>query len=195
MNADTMGVRETLRSWADQARANAGWLIAFGVLTVIAGIFAITAPLGSGIGIILFVGFALIVGGVARAMAAFRAGSFGQGALALIGGLLGVAAGLVMVVRPGLGLATVTLMLGSYLLIDGIAGAILAFRVRPGPGWGGLLLSGILSVLLAILLLAEWPISGLWAVGTLIGVNLLFSGFSTISIGVAARRLFKAASP
>jgi uncharacterized membrane protein HdeD (DUF308 family) len=169
-------------------------VVGFGVLTVIAGVFAIVAPLGSGLGITIFIGLALVIGGGARIIAAFGADSFGQGALAFIGGLLGAVAGVILATRPGLGLATLTLLIGSYLLVDGIASAVLAFRVRPDQGWGWILFSGIVTVLLGILLLAEWPISGTWALGTLVGVNLLFSGFAMISIGSAARRLTKTAA-
>ena len=89
--------------------------------------------------------------------------------------------------RPGLGLATLTLLLGGYLIVDGISGTVLAFHVRPEKGWGWMLFSAVLGILLGFLLLREWPLSGLWAIGTLVGVNLLFSGFSMISIGSAVK--------
>lgn len=93
--------------------------------------------------------------------------------------------------RPGIGLATVTLLVGGYLVVDGISSAILAFHVRPDKGWGWMLFSAIMGVLLGFLLLREWPLSGLWAIGTMVGVNLLFAGFSIISVGSAARGLAK----
>jgi len=191
MTSETTRVQEAIGDWAGQARKNAGWVVGFGVLTVIAGVFAIGAPLASGLGVTIFIGVALAIGGGARIIAAFGADSFGQGALAFIGGLLGAVAGVILATRPGLGLATLTLLIGSYLLVDGIANAVLAFRVRPGQGWGWILFSGIVTFLLGILLLAEWPLSGTWALGTLVGVNLLFSGAAMISIGSAARRLTK----
>jgi uncharacterized membrane protein HdeD (DUF308 family) len=80
-------------------------------------------------------------------------------------------------------------MLGAYLLADGISGAILAFHARPVKGWGWMLLSATLGVILGFMLIAEWPMSGLWAIGTLVGINLLFSGASMIAIGSAARGL------
>jgi uncharacterized membrane protein HdeD (DUF308 family) len=137
----------------------------------------------------VFVGFALVVGGVARLMAAFSAGSFGRGTLAFIGGALCLLAGVIMVARPGSGLAALTLMLGSYLIVDGIFGAVLAFQVRPEKGWGWMLFSAVMSGVLGFLLLREWPLTGLWAIGTLVGINLLFAGFSMISIGSSARKL------
>ena len=194
MTSEATTVQQAVSDWADSARKNAGWLIAFGLLTVIAGFFAIVAPLGSGLGVTIFIGVALAIGGVARIIGAFGTDSFGQGTLAFIGGLRGVVAGVILATRPGLGLTTLTLLIGSYLLVDGIVGSVLAFRVRPEQGWGWILFSGIVTVFLGILTLAEWPISGVWALGTLVGVNLLFSGVAMISIGWAARRLTKGAA-
>ena len=70
--------------WLDDAKKNAGWLIVLGVVTVIAGFFSLVMPWASGVGVAVFVGFALVVGGVARLIAAFSAGSFGRGTLAFI---------------------------------------------------------------------------------------------------------------
>ncbi len=87
--------------------------------------------------------------------------------------------------------AQLTLMLGAYLLVDGIFGAVLAFQVKPEKGWGWMLFSAVMSVILGFLLLREWPLTGIWAVGTLVGINMLFAGFAMISIGSAARKVVK----
>ena len=184
-------LREAVSGWAQDAKRNAGWLIALGVVTVIAGVLAMGSPLLSGLGVTLLVGIAMVIGGVARTIGAFQAGSFGQGALAFIGGILTFAAGMILAGRPGFGLTTLTLMLGGYLVVDGISGAILAFHARPGKGWGWMLFSAGMGVLLGFLLLREWPLSGLWAVGTLVGINLVFAGFSLVSVGSSARALAK----
>jgi len=149
------------------------------------------SPLFGGLMVVVFIGVALTIGGVARTIGAFSVGSFGQGALAFIGGILTFGAGLILAARPGIGLATLTLMLGAYLLVDGISSAVLAFRVRPESGWGFMLFSAVMGVIIGFLLLREWPLSGVWAIGTLVGVNLLVSGFSMISVGSAARSLAK----
>jgi uncharacterized membrane protein HdeD (DUF308 family) len=158
-------------------------------LTVVAGFLALVMPWASGVGVTFVVGLAMVIGGVARLVGAFSAGSFGRGTVAFIGGALTVLAGVVLVARPGVGLATLTLMLGAYLLVDGIFGAVLGFQVKPEQGWGWMLVSAAMSVILGFLLIREWPLSGLWAIGTLVGINLLFAGFSMISIGSAARKL------
>jgi uncharacterized membrane protein HdeD (DUF308 family) len=184
-------LKEAVGGWAEKARKNAGVLVGLGVLTVIAGFLAIGSPMVSGLGVSILIGIALVIAGLARTFGAFSAGSFGQGALAFVGGILTFVAGTVLTGRPGLGLATLTLLLGGYLVVDGISGAVLAFHVRPENGWGWMLFSAVLGIFLGFLLLREWPLSGVWAIGTLVGVNLLFSGFSFISIGSAARSLTK----
>jgi uncharacterized membrane protein HdeD (DUF308 family) len=187
-------IREAVSGWAQEAKKNAGWLVALGVLTVIAGVLAMGSPLISGMSVSVLVGITMAIAGVARTIGAFQAGSFGQGALAFIGGILTFVAGLILAARPGIGVATLTLLLGGYLLVDGISGALLAFHVRPAKGWGWMLFSAAMGVLLGFLLLREWPLSGLWAVGTLVGINLLLTGFTIISIGSAARSLAKKVS-
>jgi uncharacterized membrane protein HdeD (DUF308 family) len=182
-------VGEAVTDWAQQAKKNAGWLVALGVVTVIAGFLSIASPLLSGLGVSVLIGIAMVVAGVARIVAAFHAGSFGQGALAFLGGILTFVAGVILVARPGFGLVTLTLLVGAFLLIDGISGVVLAFHVRPVKGWGWMLFSAAMGVLMGILLLWEWPLSGAWAIGTLVGINLLFAGFSIISVGSAARSL------
>ena len=185
------GEREAVSGWAQQAKKNAGWLVALGVLTVLAGVGCISAPMLGGVSVSIFIGVALVVAGMARAVSAFHAGSFGQGALAFFGGILTLLAGGLLVTRPGVGVASLTLFLGVYLLMDGISGAFVAFRLRPENGWGWMLFHAGIGGFLGILLLREWPLSGLWAIGTLVGINLLFAGFSIIAIGSGARSLAK----
>jgi uncharacterized membrane protein HdeD (DUF308 family) len=182
-------VHDPMTGWLGHAKKNAGMITFLGVLTVIAGFLALVMPWASGVGVTLVIGFALVVGGVARLVGAFHAGSFGRDTLAFIGGALTLLAGVLLVARPAVGLATLTLMLGAYLLVDGIFGTVLAFHVRPEGGWGWMLFSSLMSGLLGFLLLREWPLTGLWAIGTLVGVNLLFAGFSMISIGSTAKKL------
>ena len=184
-------LKEAVGGWAEKAAKNSGRLVGLGVLTVIAGFLAIGSPMISGMGVSILIGIALVIAGLARTFGAFSAGSFGQGALAFVGGILTFVAGVILTGRPGLGLATLTLLVGGYLVVDGISGAVLAFHVRPEKGWGWMLFSAVIGILLGFLLLREWPLSGVWAIGTLVGVNLLFTGFSLISVGSAARSLAK----
>ena len=133
-------VKERVSEWADTAAKNAGWLIALGVIIVVAGFAAIANPWAGGRAVVTLIGIALVIAGGARVFGTFQAGSFGQGVLALIGGILTVLAGLVTISMPDIGLATLTLLIAGYLLADGIAGGVLAFRVRPKDGWAWMFL-------------------------------------------------------
>jgi len=181
-------IKAAVGDWTHDVKSNAGWLVALGVLTILAGILSMGYPWATGIGVTVVIGCVMVIAGVARIVAAFHAGSFGQGALAFLGAILTLVGGVVLVARPNIGLASLTLMLGIYLLIDGIAGIVLAFKVKPVQGWGWMLFSACAGLLLGVLLLGEWPLSGIWAIGTLVGVNLVFTGFSIVSVGSAARK-------
>ena len=105
--------KEAVTHWVQHAGKNAGWIVALGVVTIIAGALAIIAPLAGGLAVTMIVGVMMAIGGASRLVGAFHAGSFGQGALAFIGGVLAVVAGLILLARPGVGLQILTLLLGG----------------------------------------------------------------------------------
>ncbi|MFN7986660.1 MAG: DUF308 domain-containing protein [Thermoanaerobaculia bacterium] len=181
-------IKAAIGDWTQQVKSNASWLVALGAVTLVAGLLSMGYPWASGLAVTVFIGIVMTIAGVARTVGVFKAGSFGQGALAVLGGILTFVAGVILVARPNTGLASLTLLLGGYLLIDGISGALLAFQVKPAQGWGWMLFSAVMGLLLGLLLLWEWPLSGLWAIGTLVGINLFFSGWSMISMGLSAKK-------
>ena len=109
-------------------------------------------------------------------------------------GAVTVIAGFVVVANPVLGLATLTIILFAYFLVEGITGIILAFQLKPQQGWGVMLINGVVSLLLAVMVYRNWPVSAVWLPGVLVGINLLFSGFAMLAIGSTARDLRNAAS-
>ena len=171
----------------ERIKHNAGMVIAIGVVLLIVGILALASPFVAGLSVAIIVGALLLVGGIAQLVFAFQAGSFGKGLLAFLLGALTVAAGAIVIARPGVGLATLTLFLVAYFIIEGIFEAIWAFQIKPVSGWGWSLFSGIVSLLLGIMIWAQFPLSGAWAVGVLVGIKLIFSGWTLIILGGAAR--------
>jgi uncharacterized membrane protein HdeD (DUF308 family) len=91
--------------------------------------------------------------------------------------------GLVMLARPLLGLASITLVLISYFLVDGVMEIVASFQLKPQKGWGWMLVGGIATLALAFMIGSDWPLSGAWAIGVLVGVRLLFAGWSMIALG------------
>ena len=178
----------TIENWLKKAHKNAGWLVALGILQIVLGFVVLAAPLAGGLAVTIVLGLSLVIGGVARLFAAFAADSFGSGALAFVWGLLVAASGFYIFTNPGLGLASLTLVLSMMFFVSGLTECVVAFHVKPQSGWGWMLAGGIVSVLLAVMVWRQFPLSGIWLVGTLVGVNLLMTGFSGLMLGGAARK-------
>lgn len=192
MNEGTEAVDQEMLS---TIKRHAGVGIAVGVIMAIAGVLAIMSPLVAGLSVAIAVGVLLVASGVSRLFLAFKMGSFGQGVLVFVLGVLSIVAGGYMVSRPGMALATLTLVLAAYLFVDGIFEIIWAFRLRPIKGWGWTLFSGIAALVLGIMIWRQFPVSGTWAVGTLVGIHMIFGGSSLASVSSAARSAAKGAQP
>ena len=164
-------------------------LMILGIVTVILGVLAMMAPLMTGMAIALLVGILLIAGGIMRTMFAFKCKSWGKGILTFLLGLLTLLTGLFMVFRPGVALASLTLLLAAFFVVDGIFEIMGAFGLKPIQGWGWMLFGGVVSILLGIMIWRQWPVSGVWAIGILVGIKLLFAGFAMTGIGAAGRGL------
>ncbi|HSN83849.1 MAG TPA: HdeD family acid-resistance protein [Polyangiales bacterium] len=187
------GIQEVDQEMFGTIKRHAGLGMAVGILTVIAGFLALVAPLVAGLSIAIAVGVLLILAGVSRLFLAFRMGSFGHGLLVFVIGLLSIVAGGYMLGRPGMALATLTIFLAAYFVVEGAFEIIWAFRLRPIKGWGWTLFSGIVALALGIMIWRQFPVSGVWAVGTLVGVSLIFGGASLASVCGAARSAAKEA--
>jgi len=175
-----MSIIDGIKSNARTAR----WV---GLLLVITGIVSIFAPLASGLAVMTVVGVLLAFAGISMLLLAFRAGSFGDGMMEFLLGALTLVAGVYMMSRPAGALVAVAVFLAMYFAVTGIVEVIYALRVKPLQGWGWLLFGGIVSVLLGIMMWRQMPLTAAWAVGVLVGIRLLMSGFELMAIGGAAR--------
>jgi len=174
-------------------KRHAGLGMALGIGIVIAGVLAVISPFIAGLSVTIAVGVLMIATGVSRLFLAFKMGTFGRGLLMFVLGALTLVAGGYLVARPGMGLATLTLALAAYLFIDGVFEIIYAFRLRPIKGWGWRLFSGIAALVLGVMIWRQFPVSGMWAVGTIAGIHMIFAGSSTASLSRAARSEVKEA--
>jgi uncharacterized membrane protein HdeD (DUF308 family) len=155
----------------------------FGILTIILGLLAIAAPLVAGVSVAILVGLLVLIGGVARMVWAFQAGSVGKGLLGFAIGALTLVCGVLLVSDPLVASGVLTLLLAVYFLVDGGAEIAAAFHVRPASGWGWLLAGGILSLLLGLMIWQQFPLSGAWAICVLLGFKLLLVGMIMIGVG------------
>ena len=174
-------------------KRHAGLGMALGIGIVIAGALAVISPFIAGLSVTIAVGVLMIATGVSRLFLAFKMGTFGRGLLMFVLGALTLVAGGYLVARPGMGLATLTLVLAAYLFVDGVFEIIYAFRLRPIKGWGWRLFSGIAALVLGVMIWRQFPVSGMWAVGTIAGIHMIFAGSSMASLSRAARGAAKEA--
>lgn len=159
----------------------------FGIITIIIGILAIAAPLITGLSVVFLVGLLVLAGGIVRMIWAFQAASLGKGLLGFAIGGLTLLCGVVLVTDPLLASGILTILLAAYFLVDGVLEVVAAFRVRPSSGWGWLLVCGAVSFLLGLLIWQQFPLSGAWAIGVLLGIKLLLVGMVMIGVGPISR--------
>jgi uncharacterized membrane protein HdeD (DUF308 family) len=178
---------ETMDSAAKEVKKSGGLVVLLGILTIVLGVLCMGAPLVTGLAVGMLAGGFLLIGGIFKIIFAFKAPTWGKGILGFLLGALTILCGLIMLGRPLLGLASLTLVLAAYFLVDGIFEIIVAFQIKPMKGWGWTLVSGIAAVLLGYLIWRQWPLSGAWAIGILVGINLIMSGWSMIAFGGVTR--------
>ncbi|KUJ79191.1 hypothetical protein AVO43_15595 [Microbulbifer sp. ZGT114] len=157
------------------------------MVTIILGVCVLLAPSLTGFSIALLIGMLVLVGGVFRLVWALRAGSFGKGALGIALGLLTILAGIILLTNPVLLSGMLTILLAVYFIVDGIAELAAGLGTAGAGGRGWLIFGGIVSILLGIMLWAQFPFSGVWALGILFGIKLFFVGMIMIAGGRALR--------
>jgi uncharacterized membrane protein HdeD (DUF308 family) len=172
----------------DAIKGHAGIAVGVGILLIVTGVLAICAPFYAGVSVMLMIGSMLLVGGIALVVLAFRVGAFGAGSSVLLMGALMIAVGLYMLNRPIASLASMTLLLASYLIVTGIVEIFAGFGARPQSGWGWIVASAVVTLILGVMLWRQFPISGIWAVGTLFGIKLVMTGVSMTSIAATVRK-------
>lgn len=165
-----------------------GWLLALGIVQLLAGVAAIAVPPVATVVATLFFGWLLAIAAVFHIVHAFQVRRWQGFALHLLGGLLYGAASVLIFMYPWTGAISLTLVLAALLLVEGALRSVLALRLRPHIGWGWLLVGGLMSLVLGALLLAGWPSTGLWAIGLLVGIQLVFSGATYVALALSCRR-------
>jgi uncharacterized membrane protein HdeD (DUF308 family) len=173
---------------ADVAGSFRAAAIVLGVLLLGLAGLAFAAPFGVGIAVGLLFGGVLLLGGVLRLIyAVLGRGSAKVGISGLLA-LLAMVAGVILLLRPLAGPVALTLVLGIYLLVTGVLELLAAFQWRRrGEPWGWMLGDALVALVLGAILLVGWPVTGLWAIGVLVGVHLLFVGLGLVLAGLMAR--------
>ncbi len=168
-----------------------GWkaLMTVGVLAILVGCVAILVPAVASVGTAIFVGWILLIAGAFLVAGAFTAHSIGTVLLRLVWAALTVLVGVYLIAEPHNGTLTLTLVLGIYFLFMGLTRIAVAFVGRGQPNAGLVGLSGVAGLLIGILVLAKFPSSADWAIGLLVGIDLIFAGWTLTSVALLGKDL------
>lgn len=171
----------------DDMKRRFTWSIGMGVITALLGLFLIAYPMITATITTILFGWILIFVGVAQFVFAVHSQSIGTFFLKVLSSLLYGFTGVGLVFFPIAGVAALTVLLGTMLLVSAGVETATAFQLRPVKGWGWFLIGGAASLLMGILILAGWPASSVWAIGTLVGVSVLMNGISRVMIAGIVR--------
>jgi uncharacterized membrane protein HdeD (DUF308 family) len=173
-------------------RAKWGWIVALGVVYLAAGIIALGSVVAATVATVMVVGVMMVASGVAEVINAFQVRTWGKFILWLLLGLLYILSGFVAWRNPLLTAALLTLILGASLVASGVTRIILAFGMRSGSPWIWVAVSGVITAIVGLIILAHWPVNSLFLLGVFLGVDLIIAGVGWIWLGLGLRRASQA---
>jgi len=178
----------------DIARQASTLSIVWGVLLIIFGMVAVGSPFLAAVAVNVVIAWLIILAGVVHLMLAFRAHGAGNMIWKVLVGLAYLFFGGYLILHPVLGVASLTLILASLFLIEGILNIILFFKMRSLGGSSWVLMDGIITLLLGLMIYLQWPSSSAWAIGILVGVSMIISGVTRVMLSLAVRKAAAAAA-
>jgi uncharacterized membrane protein HdeD (DUF308 family) len=163
--------------------------ILWGVSLIILGMLAVGSPFLAAVAVNAFIAWLLVLAGVVHLTVAFHTREAGSLIWRVLVALAYLFFGVYLIMRPALGVASLTLVLASLFLVEGILNITLFFQVRSIQGSAWLLIDGIITLLLGLMIYMQWPSSSAWAIGTLVGVSMIISGVTRVMLSLAVRKV------
>ena len=161
----------------DEQVISSGWVKAIAIVMIVLGIIAIAFPFFTAIASTVLFGWIFIFAGIAQIAYAFQSRGTGKIVWKMILGFLYLLSGIFVMVNPLEGAVAFTIVLGVTIFLQGAIQVSLAFQMRwLSPNWGWMLVSGLMGIIFGIFVWSASPLSAVWLIGTLIGLNLLFDG-------------------
>jgi uncharacterized membrane protein HdeD (DUF308 family) len=159
------------------------WFLILGIVSIVLGALAIVRSAVATVVSVLFFGWLLFIGGVVQIILAFTVRDYAHRLFHILGGVLQVVVGLLLVSYPLAGALALTLVLAAFFVTIGIF-RIFGSTAFASPNWGWTLASGIVSVILGVLVISQWPYTGLWFLGLLIGIEMIVYGWSWVMLSI-----------
>jgi uncharacterized membrane protein HdeD (DUF308 family) len=166
-------MREAMR---EAVKRHSLWYLVQSALMILGGILALFYPILSSFAVVLFLGWVLIISGVVQGISLIGAQNVPHFWLQLVSVVLSVIVGVLFLRHPGEGLLTLALLLIVFFMVEGMSKIIFALTIRPFPNWGWVLVSGVIGILLSFYLWASLPVTAIWLLGVLLGIQLICEG-------------------
>lgn len=173
-----------MEEFSDTVSEYRSWFMIFGVALILLGIVAVIFPMMTTIAVKVFLGWIVLIGGLVTAFHAFSTQKWSAFFYNLLIGALYVFAGGWLAFFPLTGIITLTVMLASLFVLQGVLQTALALKLKPRDGWGWILFAGIVAIVAGFMLIAKLPSSAAWAIGLLAGVSMISSGWAYLSIAL-----------
>jgi uncharacterized membrane protein HdeD (DUF308 family) len=173
-------------------RARWGWIVALGVVYLIAGFVALGSIVMATVASVLIVGVMMIIAGVCEVFYAFQIKSWGRALVWALLGVLYIVAGFITFENPLFAAVVLTLLLGASLVASGAVRLFLAFNMARETPWVWVALSGVVTLLLGLLILARWPVNSLYILGLFLSIDLIMAGASWVGLGFGLHRTSRA---
>jgi uncharacterized membrane protein HdeD (DUF308 family) len=164
-----------------------GWIVALGFVYLVAGVVALGSLMAATVATVLVVGAMMIIAGVAEVIGAFQVRSWGKFFLWLVLGVLYIVSGFFAWDNPLLAASVLTLLLGASLTASGVVRIVLGIGMPSGSPWVWVVISGVVTLLLGLIILAHWPVNSLFILGAFLGIDLVIAGASWIALGFGLR--------
>ncbi|HMC11479.1 MAG TPA: HdeD family acid-resistance protein [Pirellulaceae bacterium] len=190
MNHDVQHSESVLvvRHELEHLRAEWWWFLILGILLVLSGTVALVYPFVASLAVVVVLGMSLLISGVATIVTSFWAGKWSALLLQLLIGVFYAVLGFIIMDTPIASTVSLTLVVAAMFIVVGIMRSVAALAIR-FPQWGWALLSGALTTLVGLAIYKNLPETALWAIGTLVGIQLIFDGWFWIMLSAAIRRL------
>jgi uncharacterized membrane protein HdeD (DUF308 family) len=180
---------------SDLVRRGSTLSMLWGVSLIILGMLAIASPMIAAVAVNAMIAWLIVLAGVVHLVVAFHSREAGSVIWRLLVGLAYICFGGYLIARPAVGVVSLTLVLASLFLVEGIFNIVQYFRAPSALRSGWFLIDGIVTLLLGLMIYMQWPSSSAWAIGTLVGVSLIFSGVARVMVSSAVRKVDKSVSP
>ena len=170
-----------------ELKKNWAWMLSLGIVMVMLGVIGLGMTVLFNEIVVMYFGFLLLFGSGVQLMQAFRAEAWKGRVWHVLIALVYIVGGIIAVTEPVIAGMTLALLIAWTLIVIGVLRLVMALQMRGAAGWLWTLLGGVLSVVLGVMIINEWPQSGLWVIGLFVAIEILFAGWSQIMIALAAK--------